>query len=352
MECVLAMMLAGHFILARDVPGRVWLVAFCLAFALQAALLVMHLLVPGVLPPAMRAVVGASIPALIYLFFARSSGMPGAGPRTHDALHALPSLFLLALVVSPGAGWWIDAAMVAIEAGYAVALLSLNRASGAGGPIRRRALMGSAVFLITVAVLDVLIAFELGGGRLLSASLALQLAMGLLLGVLAAWFVWAWRNPEWFRDLTGALEDAAPPALLAPASPPIVRTGAPSHDGITPDDPEAIALCRRLNAYLREGDTYTEFGLSLAKTARRLSVSAKQLSAAVNRVHGRGFRTLLNDYKVDAAARLLADPSMAERPITEIMFDAGFQTKSNFNKEFGIRKGISPGEYRLRSSER
>lgn len=109
-------------------------------------------------------------------------------------------------------------------------------------------------------------------------------------------------------------------------------------------------MCQRLDAHLRERQAYAEFGLSLATTARRLSVSAKQLSAAVNRVHGRGFRTLLNDYKVEAAARLLADPRMAERPITEIMFDAGFQTKSNFNKEFVLRKGVSPSQFRSASS--
>jgi len=347
---VLAMMLAGYFSLTRGVPGRGWLVAFCLAFALQSGLLVLHLLAPGVLPTAVRAVVGASIPPLIYLFFARGSGVPTAPPKVRDALHGLPSLGVLLLVQTPDAGGWIDAAMVAIEAVYALALLSLNRASGAIGPIRRRALLGSAGFLATVAALDVLIAFELAGGRLLSGSLALQTAMVLLLGVLAAWFVWAWRNPEWFRDLAGALEDATPPAPAVPPPPPQVAPEAQGQDGTTADDAEAIALCRRLDVRLRERDTYAEFGLSLATTAKRLSVSAKQLSAAVNRVHGRGFRTLLNDYKVEAAARLLADPSMAERPITEIMFDAGFQTKSNFNKEFAMRKGVSPSEYRLANS--
>lgn len=330
---VLAMMLAGHFSLTRGLPGRAWLVGFCLAFALQSGLLVLHLLSPGALPPALRAVVGASIPPLIYLFFARGTGLPSTPLQGRDALNALPVLGLAVLVLLPGAGVWIDAAMVATEGGYALALLSLNRASGAVGPIRRRALLFAAGFLIAVAVLDVLIAFELAGGRLLSGSLALRAAVVLLLAVLLAWFVWAWRDPEWFRHLASAvLEAAQPPPSEAPID--------DSHDA------DAQALCRRLDAHLRDRQGYSEFGLSLATTARRLSVSAKQLSAAVNRVHGRGFRTLVNDYKVEAAARLLADRAMAQRPITEIMFDAGFQTKSNFNKEFMLRKGVSPSEFR------
>lgn len=349
---VLATMLAGHFSLTRGVHGRAWLVAFCLMFALQSGLLVLHLLAPGQLPPALRAVVGASIPPLIYLFFARGSGVPATPPKAGDALHALPSLGLLLLVLTPGAGWWIDAAMVAIEAGYALALLSLDRTSGALGPIRRRAMLGAASVLAAVAVLDVLIALEVSDGRLLSGSLALQAAVALLAASLLAWFVWAWRNPEWFRDLAGALGEADhPPPTPPPTASP--REGTPPRndtEGADADDASASALCRRLDAYLRERQAYTEFGLSLATAARRLSVSAKLLSAAVNRVHGRGFRTLLNDYKVEAAARLLTDPTMAERPITEIMFDAGFQTKSNFNKEFVLRKGVSPSEFRSKQS--
>jgi AraC-like DNA-binding protein len=91
---------------------------------------------------------------------------------------------------------------------------------------------------------------------------------------------------------------------------------------------------------------YTEFGLSLAAVARRLEVSPRQLSDAVNRVHGRRFRTLLNDWRVDAAARLLEDPGQAGKAIAEVMFDAGFQAKSSFNKEFALRKGVPPGEHR------
>lgn len=340
----LAMMLAGYCSLSRALPGRAWLVGFCLAFAFQSGLLTLHLWSPGVLPPAWRAVVGASIPPLIYLFFARGTGVPAASPQSRDALHALPVLAVLLLVLAPRSGWWIDAAMVAIEAGYALALLSLNRASGDVGPVRRRALLLAAGFLIAVAVLDVAIALELAGGRLLSGSFALRVAVVLLSAFLVAWFAWAWRDPEWFRHLgSTVLEVASPAPAAAPADD---RRPVDQDPEVEGQDADALDLCRRLDAHLRNRQAYAEFGLSLATTARRLSVSPKRLSAAVNRVHGRGFRTLLNDYKVEAATRLLADPSLADRPITEIMFDAGFQTKSNFNKEFVQRLGVSPGEFR------
>ena len=43
------------------------------------------------------------------------------------------------------------------------------------------------------------------------------------------------------------------------------------------------------------------------------------------------------------ACRLLAE---TEEPITTVMFKAGFQTKSNFNREFRRVAGTSPSEWR------
>jgi AraC-like DNA-binding protein len=50
---------------------------------------------------------------------------------------------------------------------------------------------------------------------------------------------------------------------------------------------------------------------------------------------------------VREACRSLAD---TDEPITRIMFDAGFQTKSNFNREFLRVTGMSPKAWRGRTS--
>ncbi|WP_245425359.1 helix-turn-helix domain-containing protein [Phyllobacterium brassicacearum] len=55
----------------------------------------------------------------------------------------------------------------------------------------------------------------------------------------------------------------------------------------------------------------------------------------------------VNDYRVKEACRLLAG---TDEPITRIMFDAGFQTKSNINREFLRVTGTSPKAWRARTS--
>ena len=57
-------------------------------------------------------------------------------------------------------------------------------------------------------------------------------------------------------------------------------------------------------------------------------------------------KRLLSD---EAAARQLRDPRLSLRSITDVMFDAGYQTKSSFNREFAQRMGTTPSEYRKRS---
>jgi AraC-like DNA-binding protein len=148
------------------------------------------------------------------------------------------------------------------------------------------------------------------------------------LATVAALFVWAWRDPEWLSRLRGGVKAALP----APA----------------PPDDAAQVLCARLDQLFVSNRAYSEFGVGLDDIARRLTVSPRELSGAVNRIHGRGFRTVLNDRRVDDAARQLADPQLASKSITEVMFDAGFQTKSNFNKEFAARLSESPSQYRRR----
>lgn len=51
----------------------------------------------------------------------------------------------------------------------------------------------------------------------------------------------------------------------------------------------------------------------------------------------------MNEYRIAEAQQLLKDSAM---PVTSVMFESGFQIKSNFNREFLRVTGMSPSEYR------
>lgn len=306
---------------------------------LQAGLLVLHQLDPGVVDTSIRATVGASIPAVLFLFLARTASRTACQTPGRlcalDGLHLLPAIWVFCLFQRPqwASAGMIDGSLVLIEAAYAIALLSLDRSRDRKDPIRRRLLLLAAGFLLAEAVLDVFISIEIAASGSISGSQTLSWALGLVVALMLALFAWAWRDPEWLGTTLGAAREISYQLQAAPPESAVDLEGAQQ-------------LCQELDAYLERSQDFLQFGLSLDDVAKRMRVPARQLSEAINRVHGRGFRTLLNDRRVDAAARLLEDPSKAGQSILELMFDAGFQTKSSFNKEFVQRKGVSPRDFR------
>lgn len=331
LAATLAAMLAGHLALARP-RGRGLALAFLLAFVLQSSLLLVQMLQTGLLPAGMRAATASALPVLLYLFFARSRFE--AGPwRWRDAAHALPVLGVAGMVALPGAGWRIDASLLLIELGYALAILSSDRRDGENS-LRRRSRHAAAGFLLVMAACDVWIGWDLARGAALGWTASLAVALVLLMSGVGALFLAAWRDPEWFVRLHDSAREVVSPAL----------------PGETAD--ADLRLCEQLESLFRTRRNYAEFGIGLDDVAKCLGVRSRQLSSAVNRVHGRGFRTLLNDYRVEDAARQLTDDALAGKSITDVMFDAGFQTKSSFNKEFVARRSVSPSQYRKHGSER
>ena len=88
---------------------------------------------------------------------------------------------------------------------------------------------------------------------------------------------------------------------------------------------------------------YKDPDLSLIKLARRMGVPARELSAMVNRQCGKNIAQWINGFRIAAECELLAS---GDAPVTTVMLDCGFFTKSNFNREFRRHTGLSPSAYR------
>jgi AraC-like DNA-binding protein len=82
---------------------------------------------------------------------------------------------------------------------------------------------------------------------------------------------------------------------------------------------------------------------SISALAWRLGLPARAVSQAVNRVYGMSVSQYVNNFRVAEACRLLTQTDM---PVTRIVFEAGFMTKSNFNREFLRVTGASPTAFR------
>ncbi|MFY0679564.1 MAG: helix-turn-helix transcriptional regulator [Thalassovita sp.] len=103
-------------------------------------------------------------------------------------------------------------------------------------------------------------------------------------------------------------------------------------------------LLHKLDQLMSDHHVFTDPDLTLARLGRRLHCPARSVSKAVNLIHKENVSRYINGFRVRYAAMLL---ETTDRPVTDIMLEAGFQSKSSFNTEFRRVIGQTPSGYRL-----
>ncbi len=91
---------------------------------------------------------------------------------------------------------------------------------------------------------------------------------------------------------------------------------------------------------------FRDENLSLQAVSTRLGLPPHHVSWVVNEVLGQTFSRLVNSYRIDEVKRRLGESADAGRTILEIAFEAGFNTKTAFNKTFKQQTGMTPSEFR------
>lgn len=302
--------------------GRPLLVALLAACAVQSLLVT---LVGGYGIGPLRAVLPVSatvIPPLAWITF-RDALIDRAVLRDAARHVAAPAFTLFCRIFAPET---TDVVVPLIFLGYGGAIL-LHLRTSADMPLASLAAGGvPAVIwralgwaLIASAVSDGLIAIAYMTGReawagpliALFSSLAL-----LLLGLLSV-------NPAASGEQES--EEKAKPRV---------------QDGETVAEDAEILI--RLDTFLTRDPVHLDPNLTLVRLARRLHLPEKRLSAAVNRATGGNVSRHVNAWRIRHACRLIESGSS----VTEAMLDSGFNTKSNFNREFRRVTGSTPSAWR------
>ena len=103
-----------------------------------------------------------------------------------------------------------------------------------------------------------------------------------------------------------------------------------------------------LSALIEVEKVYLDPDLTLQKLAKQLKIHYNHLSRIINERFGVSFKNYINQHRIEEAKSRLADPAESNRNVTDIMYDAGFYSKSTFNTAFRKFTGMSPSEYRKR----
>ncbi len=106
------------------------------------------------------------------------------------------------------------------------------------------------------------------------------------------------------------------------------------------------SLAGQVRAMIEDAALDTPPGL--AEAARRLELSIPTLHRRLA-AEGTGWRKLLDEHRMDAAARLLRT---SRRNVSAIALDVGFAESASFTRAFARHFGVTPGRYRKGSSTR
>lgn len=130
---------------------------------------------------------------------------------------------------------------------------------------------------------------------------------------------------------------------------PTLRNDAPETTDPAPEPAQPDAeLWNRVLELMAQEKPYLDPNLTLAQLARKLRVPAKALSVTINRATGDNVSRFVNAARIRHAQDLLTQGES----VTEAMFASGFNTKSNFNREFLRVVGTSPSAWAKKDGQR
>ena len=312
-----AVVLLFLFIRLWTVRGRLGPIEILLAVcAVQAAIIALaqHYQAPGMRP--VQPITATLIPPMAWCAFRWTAVRPW---RMSDSMHVLaPLTAAAALIAAPG---FLDVFVPGAFVVYGVAILiQSNKGPDAqpqaflvDGNLPSRIWRVIGVALIASALSDVLIVATIAIGR----------------GDLQPWIVSLFSIGNLLLiGVVGLSTHLRTEDLVEDERP---RPGGDAEH----------AVWSRVQAYMADRRPYLDPDLTLARLSRKLGVPAKTLSVAINRETGENVSRYVNGARIAAAQAAL----MAGESVTAAMLSSGFNTKSNFNREFLRIAGSSPSQW-------
>ncbi|MEM1340299.1 MAG: helix-turn-helix domain-containing protein [Bacteroidota bacterium] len=105
-------------------------------------------------------------------------------------------------------------------------------------------------------------------------------------------------------------------------------------------------ILEQLDTLMRLEKPYLDSYLSITKLADMLDIHSKHLSQVINAYKQTSFFNYINTYRVQEVIDRMRNEAYQHFTILGIALDAGFNTKSAFNKSFKKLTGYTPSEYK------
>ena len=102
----------------------------------------------------------------------------------------------------------------------------------------------------------------------------------------------------------------------------------------------------KIVGYMEKEKPYLDHAMKQSTLAKSLDMSIHLFSEVLNVCFEKNFNNFMNLYRVDEAKQLIKDPAYSHYKILAIGYEAGFPSKTSFNRIFKQLVGQTPSEYR------
>lgn len=126
---------------------------------------------------------------------------------------------------------------------------------------------------------------------------------------------------------------------------PDVYESIPEADARTASDAGLDDWKERIARLFETERLYEEPELTLQDVAQQLQTNISVLSRLVNRSFGMNFNDLVNAYRVQRVIELMQQGQHQSQTLLALAFEAGFNSKTTFNRAFKKQTGLSPKAY-------
>lgn len=113
---------------------------------------------------------------------------------------------------------------------------------------------------------------------------------------------------------------------------------------------KAHLIAQQLSILMEQKKLYLNNSLTITDLSQNLQISRNHLTQVINQVYGKNFYRFVNEYRVQAAQKLLIDIHYKSYTLSAIGLEAGFNSKISFNNNFKKITSMTPSEWRKRGT--
>ncbi len=112
------------------------------------------------------------------------------------------------------------------------------------------------------------------------------------------------------------------------------------------DDAQVAEYVQRLNHIIMEKELFRDDSLSLKLLSGKTGIPHHHLSQVINEHFKKNFYDFINQYRIEEVKKRLAGPGAENVSILEIAYEAGFSSKSAFNRAFKKFTNQTPTQFK------